>query len=433
VATINSATEATGEINFVDQYAGASSSGIIIPLASNSATLDTSGLAAGLHTITASYSGDSSHAGGRSAEFSLMVNPLPLTATISPASLSYGEIVPAIHGSLNGVLPRDQSLVSSTYSTDLSMRPSVGVYPVTVILNGPAAGNYALSANPALTITRAATVTTLKATTETLVSAASVDLNQPVLLSVRVASATSGTPAGTILLSDGGTLLTAGVATSSGEFAFATSALNSGPHSLTAAYSGDANFLPSASPSTLFTVSTPPPGSADFILASSSATTQTILSGASANFSFVANTQGTLSSPITLSASGLPDLATASFNPGSVPPGTASGAFTMTIATPKTAQLNRRANPLALAFLCLPLAVFFGGDRSRPVRRLLAALVLSAPMLLSTGCGDRIRTGANIATPTKSYTITVTGTALDNGGATLRHTAVVTLILQAAS
>jgi hypothetical protein len=105
----------------------------------------------------------------------------------------------------------------------------------------------------------------------------------------------------------------------------------------------------------------------------------------------------------------------------------------MTIATPKTAQLNRRANPLVLAFLCLPLAVFFGEDRSRPVQGFLAALVLSAPMLLFTGCGDRVRTGANVATPTKSYTVTVTGTALDNGGATLRHTAVVTLIIQAAS
>jgi hypothetical protein len=63
----------------------------------------------------------------------------------------------------------------------------------------------------------------------------------------------------------------------------------------------------------------------------------------------------------------------------------------------------------------------------------LAVLLLSAPLLFSTGCGDRIRAGADTATPVKSYTITVTGTALGNGGTPLRHTAVVTLVLQAAS
>lgn len=433
MATLDSATEATGEITFFDQYAGASNGIGVMPLASNAALLDTSRLSAGLHAITASYSGDSSHSGAQSMAFSLTVNPLPLTAVVAPASINYGETVPVIAGSLEGVLARDQSTVAATYSTDLPIRPTVGVYPVAVTLTGLAAGNYTLSTVPTLTITKAATVTTLAVTTGSLVSATSVDANQPLLLSVHVASRTTGVPAGTIILADGGTLLAAGSATSSGDFTFATSALSAGPHSVTAAYSGDTNFLSSNSPSTLFTVTAPQSGPADFTLASSSATTQTIVSGSSANFSFVVNTQGTLSSPVTLSASGFPNLATASFNPGSIPPGTASGAFTMTIATPKTAQLERLRNPIAFALLLLPLSAFFAGASRSSLPRMLAVLLLSAPLLFSTGCGDRIRAGADTATPTKSYTITVTGTALDNGGETLRHTAVVTLVLQAAN
>lgn len=432
-AILDSATAVTGKVTFMDQYAGLSGVSTVVPISSNAAVLDTTGLPAGVHTLTASYGGDPTHAAAQSADFSLSINQLPLTVIVAPSSLSYGEAIPSINGTLGGVLARDQSNISVSFSTNLPVHPSVGTYPVAVALAGPAAGNYTLAVSPLLTITRASTVTTLTATTATLVSASSVEAGQPVLLSVHVASTTTGTPAGTIILSDGGTLLAAGNATSSGDLTFATSSLGAGPHSLVAAYAGNENFLSSTSPTTLFTVGTPQAGPADFTLASSSATTQTIISGSSASFSFVVNTQGDLTSPVTLSATGLPDLATAAFNPGSITPGTTSGSFTMTVATPKTAQLGRRTDPAILAFLLLPFATWCRRGIRRPLQMRLVALFVCVSLLLFTGCGDRIRTGNSVATPTKSYIITVTGTAIDNAGAILRHTATVTLTLQAAS
>lgn len=432
-ATLLSPDVATGAITFSDSFAGATGSAIIVPLSSNAAILDTSLLPAGQHILTAAYGGDSSHIATQSAVFPLTVNPLPITAVISPASLQYGEVIPAILGGLTGVLSRDQSFVAVTVSADVPTHPFAGAYPLSAALTGAAAGNYTLSAQPILTITKARTATALTATTATLATATSVDAGQPVLLSVHVASSTNGTPTGTILLSDGGTLLTAGSADALGNLTFATSALGTGPHSLSAAYSGDTNFLSSTSPTALFTVSTPQVEPGDFILASSSATTQTIVSGGSVNFAFVVNTQGSLSSPVTLSASGLPDLATASFNPGSIPPGTASGSFTMTIQTPKTAQLARKREPFSLALLILSIAAVPLRRLRHTSARILVIALLVAPLLLTTGCGDRVRTGSNVDTPTKSYTITVTGTSLDNTGATLRHTATVTLTVQAAS
>jgi uncharacterized protein YceK len=427
VVTLISPGEATGTVAFADQFIGAST--VTAPVVSNAAVLDTSTLPAGAHIITATYGGDSTHLGAQSAKFSLTVNPFPITALISPASLQYGEEIPSITGGLVGVLPRDQSAVSVSVSADASTHPPAGSYPVKAVLTGSAAGNYTLSVQPVLTITKARTATIVTATTASLATATSADAGQPVLLSVHVASATSGIPTGTIILSDGGTLLTAGGANTSGDLTFATSGLSMGPHSLYATYSGDPNFLSSTSPTALFTVGAPAQEPGDFTLASSSATTQTIVSGNSANFSFVVHTQGNLSSPVSLSALGLPDLATASFNPGSIPAGTASGNFTMTVSAPKTAQLFRGENLAGFLVLVLPGVIV---SRRRRIRTLLVVL-LTAPLLLTSGCGDRVRTGTSTETPTKSYTVTVTGTATDNAGAKLEHSTTVTLILQAAS
>ncbi|RZU39534.1 NHL repeat-containing protein [Edaphobacter modestus] len=431
-ASLTSSTEATGSVVFFDQYAGTSGASVVVPLSSNAAVFDMSVLQAGQHTITASYSGDASHSAAQSTAFSLMVNQLPVTAIVAPASLRYGDDLPSLQGSLSGVLPRDQSSISATYSVDLPVHPGVGVYPVGVALTGSAAGNYTVSSAPTLTITKAATITTLNVATATLVSASSVDAGQPVQFSVHVSTTTTVTPTGTILLSDGATLLTAASPNRSGDLTFATSALAAGPHSLSAVYSGDANFLSSTSPTALFVVDTPQVGPGDFTLAPSSATTQTVVSGGSADFSLVVNTNGNISSPVTLSASGLPDLATASFNPGSLPPGTPSGSFVMTIATPKTAHVGREMNRLVFAGFFLVFLPWAGRRYGSSRPRLIAVLLFSS-LPLFTGCGDRIRTGSDTTVPPKSYTITVTGTALGNAGTTLQHTATVTLIVQAAN
>lgn len=133
-------------------------------------------------------------------------------------------------------------------------------------------------------------------------------------------------------------------------------------------------------------------------------------------------------SPITLAATGLPNVATASFNPTFIPPGSASNSFTLTIAVPK-AQLRQRGdlprNPAAVAVLLLP----FLGLRFRKIRLCLLALIALIAVSSLSGCGDRIYTGAQSSTA-EPFTITVTGTATSPSGSVLQHNATVTLILQ---
>lgn len=309
---------------------------------------------------------------------------------------------------------------------------AAGQHVITASYGGDSTHPAVESTGFSLTVTRARTATALSATTGILVTAAGADAGQPVLFTVHVTSATTGTPRGTVILFDGGTLLAAGNATGAGDVTFSTSALSSGPHSLTAAYSGDQNFEPSTSTTLLFTVGTPPAGNADFTLAPSGATTQTIDSGDSASFSFSVQMTGELSSPITLSASGLPDLAKASFNPGSITPGVSSATFTMTVATPKTTALASHRGAVVWA-LTVPFTALLLRRRRKMVSRRYDVVLFCLPLALLSGCGDRVRVGGDAVGATKSYTITVTGTATNADGSAVRHTAEVTLVLQSLS
>src|SRR5439155_18110722 len=113
--------------------------------------------------------------------------------------------------------------------------------------------------------------------------------------------------------------------------------------------------------------STGPSTNPDFALTHTATTTQTIPSGTSADYTFTVQLQGNMSSPITLAATGLPNLAKASFNPPIVPPGSASNSFTLTIATPNTTASNARPHypSIAFAFLLSPIALLTPCRRQR--------------------------------------------------------------------
>ncbi len=140
-----------------------------------------------------------------------------------------------------------------------------------------------------------------------------------------------------------------------------------------------------------------------------------------------------MASPIALAATGLPTLSTASFNPPTLPPGSATNTFTLTIATPNTAASKKPAlpPPTAWAFLLCPIAALYLRSRNH---RLAPAILLSAiitlPLFFVIGCGDRINTSDALLPPPTSYTITVTGTATTSTGSPLQHATTVTLLLQ---
>jgi hypothetical protein len=145
--------------------------------------------------------------------------------------------------------------------------------------------------------------------------------------------------------------------------------------------------------------------------------------------------QASMSSPITLAATGLPNLSTASFNPPILPPGGATNTFTLTIATPATTALKytpaRTHPPITWAFLLLPITALTLRLRSyRTTARLATFAILTFTLLATTGCGDRISTADALLLSSKSYTITVTGTATTSTGSILQHSTNVTLILE---
>ncbi len=427
-ATLSTTTQATGNITFLDTFAPLVSTDTLststlgtAAITTNSATLSTTTLPAGIHTITATYPGDLTHTSAQSPAFSLTIAPRPITAAINATTLLYGQPIPSFTATLNNLLPQDASILAATVTTTAAALSPPGMYAITATLSGPAAGNYTITATPAnLTIAPAPTLTTLTPSATTL------NPGLPITLTTHVASTTAGLPTGTISLLDGATTLFTTQVSSTGDAAFTTAELASGIHILTTRYSGDTDFTASTSAPQLIGIGVNP--NPDFTLATTGPTTQTIPAGATASYTFAVQFQGAaLSSPITLSASGLPNLATATFNPSYLSPGAATNTFTVAITTPKTTASRQKTTsvPTKFAFILLPIAVL-ALRRPKACRKATALLTL-AVLTITTGCGDRINTGNQTTNPTQTYTIAITGTATTPTGSALTHTATVTL------
>jgi sugar lactone lactonase YvrE len=427
-ATFASTTTATGSITFFDTATAATLG--TATLTANIATLPITTLPAGLHNITATFSGDQTHLSTQSSTIALTVIPQQLTATIAPTTLFYGQSITPFTGSLTGVLPQDASSLSATFTTTASTLSPAGTYPITATLSGPAAGNYVLTSPVAtLTINPAPTSITLSNLIATAASGSSITLT------AHVASTTSTPPIGSITLLDNGSSVSTSPLSTSGDAVFTIASITPGAHSFTALYSGSTNYTASASTPQLITVGAGPTVGPDFTLAPTGSTTQTIASGSSASYTFTIQLQGNISSPITLAATGLPDLATASFNPPTLPPGSATiNTFTLTIATPSTTALYidpNRHPPVSWALLLFPVAMLTLRRRVYPIATKLCTLtLLSFTLLFATGCGDRISAANAQDLSTKSYTITVTGTATTSTSILLQHVATVTLLIE---
>jgi trimeric autotransporter adhesin len=160
---------------------------------------------------------------------------------------------------------------------------------------------------------------------------------------------------------------------------------------------------------------------------SSPTSPQTVTAGGAAQYNIVVAVSPSgdvFSNPVTLSASGLPAGATASFNPASVTPGTSSANSTMTVQTAATALTGSRGPHSPWPLVPSSLALVFGGAwaffrRKHPDRfRGRFGQILSLLMLLAAlgagaiglaGCGGGF--ALNTVPKPQTYTITVTGTS----------------------
>lgn len=420
----NNGNTGTGLVRFYDGL-GASPAAIGSgPLSGNAASLSTSLLPVGAHSIIASYAGDANNPAIVSGVYILSVTPAPLTATADAVQLLYGQAIPTLTGTLNGLLAQDTGNVTAVFSTAATTTSAPGTYPITVALAGSAAGNYTVSLDAgsgSIVIARAPTTTTLTASSLTPV------LGTNVTLSATTASTTSGTPSGSINFFNGTVQLnTAPVPLSGGVASLSVNTLPVGALSLTAVYGGDTDFTASTSPIVNATGLSP-----DFSIAASP-TAQSVMPAHSAQYTItVTPANSVFVYPVSLSVSGLPAGATATFAPDSIAVGAGPSTTVLTLNSGNLARLPKGKSffgalesSAALALLFLPLLL---GKRTRQVAaklsrtgRVLIALLALAAISAITGCG-----GGFFGHLPQSYTVTVTAVSGTN-----THSTNVTLTVQ---
>jgi hypothetical protein len=224
-------------------------------------------------------------------------------------------------------------------------------------------------------------------------------------------------PTGTIAFMDGGTQI--GTATiGAGTATFTTTALTTGPHSITAVYSGDNSYMGATSPAMAENVQ-------DFTLTVSGSSGANVPGGGTATYTLVITPVAgpTMPAGISLSASQIPLGATATFSPGTVSANSATTTVTMQVKMPGSAALEPvrglfggRGIPVALGLVLLPLA-----GRWRKRSRgwcVLILLAVSAAVLAAgvSGCGSPLPV---------SYPMTVTAAS-----GSLAHSAAIEITVQ---
>lgn len=215
-------------------------------------------LSAGTHTLTAQYSGDSNYPAftfgnyavsvghGDTSNTSLSVsatsvmagNPLTLTAFVG----GHGNSTPAgtvqfTAGGMNIGSAATNAQGSASVTTS-SLTP--GTYNLVASFTGQQGSTSSQSSPVAVTVSQIPTTLTLAANPATAVS------GTPVTITATVSyPQTSLAPSGTVTIKDGSTTI-ATLPLVDGAASFTTGTLAVGPHSLSAAYSGDANFVKSS-------------------------------------------------------------------------------------------------------------------------------------------------------------------------------------------
>jgi sugar lactone lactonase YvrE len=293
---------------------------------------------------------------------------------------------------------------------------AVGSHSITAVYGGD--GNFSALTSAVLTEVLTETAPTAITTTTTLTASPDpLSDGQPATLAATVTPAPTGTPAGIISFYSGTTLLGTSTLNASGVATFTTSGLVVGADSITAVYPGNAGFAASTSSALSETVT------AAYTVTAPTTPVPVAPGGAATINITVPPVGGPFDSVVTLSATGLPPGARATFNPPMVTPGSSGAPTVLTIQLATLASSNSArdipASPQRLPALPFRLAfAVFGAvfaavpGRKRIPRTLALAVtlaVLGIATSLVTGCGGGF---ANTpSTPAGNYTVTVTGTS----------------------
>jgi hypothetical protein len=216
-----------------------------------SLTVAAPGLAAGSHSLTATYSGTSMYAastGTTGLTVTRAPSSLALVSGQNPSPVGTSVTFTATVSSTSGLTPVGAvSFQAGSYDTTVQLEPGANTASVTIPFT--VAGHVTVSAVFAgqdFTNASASLVQVVQApfktTTAITLSPTPVVYGNALTITATVTSA-SGTPNGTVALEDGGVAL--GTGTLSGgttSITVAAPGLAAGPHSITATYSGSAQF-----------------------------------------------------------------------------------------------------------------------------------------------------------------------------------------------
>ena len=212
-------------------------------------------LSAGVHTLTAQYSGDANYpafsfgsytvavGGGRSTSTSLSASSSTLTAgqtvTFTASVTAPGHSIPAgtvtfTSGSINlGTVALDGS--GNATITTSSMTP--GTYSIAASFIGQQSSTPSQSSPVSVVIAKVPDTLALSA----MPNPAKVGTAVTISAAVQYVSGNTFYPTGSVTIKDGSTTL-ATLSLSDGAASLTTSSLSVGTHALSATYSGDANF-----------------------------------------------------------------------------------------------------------------------------------------------------------------------------------------------
>ena len=268
-----SPASATGSIEFLD---GANVLGTV-PVSNGAASLSTSALAPGSHSITVVYSGDTNNSASTSAAVTetitkaatistLATSPNPATVG-QPVTLS-GAVSPSTATGtmqfLDGATLLGTVALTNGAASMSTSALAAGSHLLTVAYSGDATNSASTSAAVTETVNKAATTTTLTSSLNPAVSGQTVTFT---------AQASPASATGNIQFKDGNTLLGT-VTLSSGAASLAVSSLLVGTHSITAIYSGDGNYTGSTSAALTQTVTAAIPGAPTNLIATASSSSQ---------------------------------------------------------------------------------------------------------------------------------------------------------------
>ncbi len=402
-----------GNIN-LDEAGGSVGGGA---LANGAANIALSSLPAANHALVARYLGDGINPAANSSPVSVVVQPAPVTANANATTIAYGQPLPQLSGTLQGLLPQDAATVGVVFSTTATPSMDPGVYPIAASLTGSGSMNYALSnaaSSGTLTIRQAQSSTALQVTSQTNYA------GLPLLLSATVTPEFTGRPSGEVDFLENGTVLARSTAVN-GAASATYLRPSAGNHAVTASFAGNTDFQASSSLPITVAVSALP----DFGLQANAAS-ETVQAGLIAAYVLsVASQSGPFTGSVSFSVSGLPAGAQATFAPVAVVPGSAGASTTLSIQTPaqhaEQKTLGRQMTWLAL------LPMFFVLRRRIRMRTLPGAAC--AVLLVGLGgCGAR-----TVGTPTlasQTYPLVVSATSTNLAGGVVTHTLSLTLTVQ---